>query len=107
MQLFPTTLPKELLFILQNTVQYCLFYCPSSAQPLSVLENSFAQAVSIPGVGSEDWTHSQKRAWRYKGLSVSGAEGETVLLEGPTLIHTSGTAQLTLFSTYSVPDTVF
>lgn len=107
MPLLPTTLPKELLFILQNTAQYCLFYCPSSGQPLSVLENSLAQAVSIPGVGSEDWAHSQKRAGPYKGLSVSGAEVGTVLLGGPTLVHTSCTAQLSLFSTYSVPDPVF
>lgn len=92
-------------FKTQSSIAF--FYCPSSGQLLSVLENALAQTVSIPGVGSEDWTHSQKRAWPYKGLSVSGAEVGTVLLEGPTLVHTSCTAQLTLFSTYSVPDLVF
>lgn len=92
-------------FKTQSSIAF--FYCPSSGQPLSVLENALAQTVSIPGVGSEDWTHSQKRAWPYKGLSVSGTEVGTVLLEGPTLVHTSCTAQLTLFSTYSVPDLVF
>lgn len=96
MQLLPTTLPKELLFILQNTVQGCLLDPSLPWGALSVLEPPLPQAVSIPGIGSEDRIHSSQRMGPAKGsVSVSGAElnrnseqeGETALREGPAHPH--------------------